>query len=1049
MPKIAHLADIHWRGLSRHQEYRGVFERVFADLRELKPDIIFIGGDIVHSKTQGISPELIDCLVWWFNGLAAIAPTHVILGNHDGIILNHDRQDAISPLISALANDRIFLYKKSGVYPMEGFPGFNWCIFSCFDEDGWKDVKPVPGEVNIATFHGPVWGSRTEIDWKIEGDVDIKFFEDYDFSLLGDIHRLQYLTPDRRLAYCGSTIQQNYGEEIEKGYLFWDIKDRNDFDVTFRKIPGIHPFITVEWAGNVTDTIRKVKFSDILPSSRIRISSKDPIQTVEWKQLCSELEIEKSPCEIVSKDERDNVASRIATDSITLHKDDLRDPDVHVKLISDFFKENEITPYEREKIQQLSRGFIAQVIKSDEYVRGTKWSVKKLEFDNTFLYGENNIINFDNLFGITGVFGRNAKGKSSIVGSLMYVLFNTTDRGPIKNIHVINTRKNHCLAKVTLAVDGDLFRFERQSVKQRDKAGVENAVTHLNVMRVDEAGEILEDQSYEQRRVTEQYVRSRIGTSDDFLLTSLASQGEMNSFIKHRNTMRKMILTRFLGLDVFEKMAELARDESKNIQAQVKNVPDRDWDALIVESAKEKEQIVSRLLQTESEMQKLRNEENATQQKLSTITNAGVITQTDVDIQASLLASIEKTIQEINDRRTSLLIETSKIKTKLTTVDELKTSTSIDELRAKQHNTREMEKSITSLRHEYDRELTHLGHQERSVSKLKDVPCGDAFPACKFIKDSHSDRSTIEDQRRKVAVMLDNIDSLQSNFTRLVGEGVDEKIRKYDLIIRKESDLKVDLARRESEIHTADTSLCTSTSKLDLAKTELDEMKRRVVNIDVSDELSQLKLQIGSIRSKIAKIDAERILLANRSGRLESTSESHRQEKEKYQDLKEKWRIYDLFMQAVSKRGIPLQIIMSQLPLINAEISKILQSVVAFTVELEADPNSNEMDVFINYGDSRRIIEVASGMEKMIASLAIRVALINVSSLPKTDMLVIDEGFGTLDDVNVEACNRLLESLKKWFKNILIITHIDGVKDVVDNVIDITWTGKDAHVVCE
>ena len=104
------------------------------------------------------------------------------------------------------------------------------------------------------------------------------------------------------------------------------------------------------------------------------------------------------------------------------------------------------------------------------------------------------------------------------------------------------------------------------------------------------------------------------------------------------------------------------------------------------------------------------------------------------------------------------------------------------------------------------------------------------------------------------------------------------------------------------------------------------------------------------------------------------------------------------------------------------------------------------MDIYINYGDSRRVIELASGMEKMISSLAIRVALINVSSLPKSDMLIIDEGFGTLDDMNVEACNRLLISLKRYFKHILIISHVDAVKDIVDNVIDITKKGKDSRV---
>ena len=102
------------------------------------------------------------------------------------------------------------------------------------------------------------------------------------------------------------------------------------------------------------------------------------------------------------------------------------------------------------------------------------------------------------------------------------------------------------------------------------------------------------------------------------------------------------------------------------------------------------------------------------------------------------------------------------------------------------------------------------------------------------------------------------------------------------------------------------------------------------------------------------------------------------------------------------------------------------------------------MDIYIDYGDSKRIIELASGMEKMMASLAIRVALINISSLPKCDTFIIDEGFGTLDETNVEACNSLLVSLKKWFKNIILISHVDGVKDAVDNVIDISWNGKDA-----
>ena len=72
-----------------------------------------------------------------------------------------------------------------------------------------------------------------------------------------------------------------------------------------------------------------------------------------------------------------------------------------------------------------------------------------------------------------------------------------------------------------------------------------------------------------------------------------------------------------------------------------------------------------------------------------------------------------------------------------------------------------------------------------------------------------------------------------------------------------------------------------------------------------------------------------------------------------------------------------------------------------------------------------------------------------MSSLPRTDVLIIDEGFGALDDTNIESCSRLLESLKKWFKNILVISHVDAIKDAVDNVLDITSDGKDSRVVHE
>jgi DNA repair exonuclease SbcCD nuclease subunit len=256
--KIAHISDIHWRGMQRHSEYTEAFEDFFKKLEELGPDLIVVGGDIVHSKTQGITPEVIERLGWWFQKLANW-PTVVILGNHDGLIHNKSRLDAISPIVSALNHHNIHFLKDSGNYVVEGI---NFANFSCFDEENWHKCKPDPELINIALYHGAVGGSLLDTGMPVEGEVTVDMFRPYDFSMLGDIHRQQFLDDDMRIAYPGSTIQQNYGEDVDKGFLFWRIKSRDEYRVNFVKIKNPCPFHTVDWTGDVGGTFQSCeKFS--------------------------------------------------------------------------------------------------------------------------------------------------------------------------------------------------------------------------------------------------------------------------------------------------------------------------------------------------------------------------------------------------------------------------------------------------------------------------------------------------------------------------------------------------------------------------------------------------------------------------------------------------------------------------------------------------------------------------------------------------------------------------------------------------------------------
>jgi DNA repair exonuclease SbcCD nuclease subunit len=333
--KIAHTADIHIRGLSRHEEYKQVLKFFADDCHSQKVDHIFIGGDIFHTKTSGISPEYIEFITWWLNYMSKVATVHLILGNHDLNLSNLSRQDAVTPIVEAMKNPRVFLYKKSGVYNFA--PGYNWCVFSCFDEDGWKDVKPNPGDINIATFHGPVRGSVTETGWDIdEENITADYFRDYDFCMLGDIHKQQFLGyRDGKpwIGYPGTPIQQNYAEEINHGYFLWEIKNSSDWSVVNRPLPNPRPFITIDWAGNLDKTVKIAKSCP--QGTRFRVRSNVSLTQDEVHVLSEMLKTSMNASEVTYKIDAQIDTQLVKTSTTSIAKTDLRSPEVMSKLLKD------------------------------------------------------------------------------------------------------------------------------------------------------------------------------------------------------------------------------------------------------------------------------------------------------------------------------------------------------------------------------------------------------------------------------------------------------------------------------------------------------------------------------------------------------------------------------------------------------------------------------------------------------------------------------------------------------------------------------------------
>jgi DNA repair exonuclease SbcCD ATPase subunit len=177
-------------------------------------------------------------------------------------------------------------------------------------------------------------------------------------------------------------------------------------------------------------------------------------------------------------------------------------------------------------------------------------------------------------------------------------------------------------------------------------------------------------------------------------------------------------------------------------------------------------------------------------------------------------------------------------------------------------------------------------------------------------------------------------------------------------------------------------------------------------------------------------------------GSLEQKVDSLHDKKKELQDIREEYASYDLFMRCTHSNGIAYDIIKKRLPVINCEVAKVLSNIVDFDVFFQED--GRKLDILIKHPTHEaRPIEMGSGAEKTVAAMAIRLALLSVSSLPKGNIFILDEPGTALDADNMEGFIRILQLIKMYFKTVILISHVDSLKDIVD--VEITIDKKDGY----
>ena len=1045
--KFAHIADTHIRNLKYHYEYKAVFEKLYEILREEKVDYIIHCGDIAHTKTQ-ISPEFVDMCTKFFRNLADIAPTYVILGNHDGNLKNSSRQDALTPIAEALNHPQLHLLKNSGETLLGDSVAIN--VLSVFDDENWVSPSD-PEKVNIALYHGSISGVKTDTGFVMEhGEYPIEIFEGHDYAFLGDIHKTnQKLDDEGRIRYCGSTVQQNHGESNDKGFLIWDIQDKENFTCRHIELKNPRPFVTI----NLTPKGKMPKNTEVPEKARLRLVSDNNLPLHTMKKAIDVAKRRFKPESISFLNRASGAKGSVSGEDGNLLVENLRDIEVQERLIKEYLKDYELDEDVLKQVLDLNLKYNKIAEENEQIARNVNWKLRSLEFDNLFNYGESNSINFDNLEGIIGIFGKNYSGKSSIIDSLLYTVFNSTSKNDRKNLNVINQNKEGCVGRAVISI-GDLdYTIERTSEKYiknlkgkqttEAKTNVDFSVTSL----VDNDSESLNGLS---RNDTDKNIRKVFGTLDDFLYSSMASQLDSLSFLKEGSTKRKEILANFLDLKFFETKYKLAKEDSNDTRGALKKLSDRDFNKEILEAkmdlGESEEELKSKKSDLEDYKQKIvefRESIKSIEEKIGSIP-AEVIDVVKVktslqDKKKQLLCTNEE-IKDLKKSKTKSEKDYDDIKNFLGTYDK-------ESLFGKKAKIDELNTDSNSLNQKLKEENKDLARNKKTVSLLDGIPCDTKYhPVCKFIKDAYNSKALVTNNEKTIENIKNSIKSISEEINELNPALIEKTISGYNQIINEKNRLSNEITNCGLKIDknkSCVTNLLNDIEKLEKELSEYEQNKEAIENLEsLNSELANLKYQEQSYTTKSEECNQRFLELYKTVGSLEQKVTNLQEQKDSFEELQSEISAYDLYMTCMRSHGIAFEIIRRKLPVINEEIAKILANIVDFEVFFEDD--ENRLDIFIKHPMFEpRPLEMGSGAEKTIAAMAIRLALLSVSSLPKGDIFILDEPGTALDEENMQGFVDILTIIKTYFKKVLLISHLDTLKDCVD--MQVTIDKKDGY----
>ena len=369
----------------------------------------------------------------------------------------------------------------------------------------------------------------------------------------------------------------------------------------------------------------------------------------------------------------------------------------------------------------------------------------------------------------------------------------------------------------------------------------------------------------------------------------------------------------------------------------------------------------------------------------------------------------------------------------------------ISELSQAEAEARQQESTIAQLNARLETLEAQVGRwEERGAPRLKEI--AQTLIQESYAPEAHARLAEIDAQLKEIGYDAAAHDAARQ--AELQGRASADRLRALERARAALAPLARELDELEQEIASQQVEVEKQSLDYQAASTALQEAEDQAPDLvsaerdllDVQERENRLRLEVGAARQEVLV--------------LEDLKERRKKFKRRRKELSHQIGQYKQVERAFGKDGVPALLIEQALPQIENKANEILERLsggsmsVRFITQAAYKDKSREdlketLDIQISDEAGIRDYEMFSGGEAFRVNFAIRLALSEILAQragARLQTLVIDEGFGSQDALGRQRLIEAINMVRPDFAKILVITHIDELKDAFPNRIEVEKT---------